>query len=422
MRTPARRICLITSGHIFSTPRLVKEAEALAEEGHEVSLVAGSFFAPGEPLDLAILERTGWPATLVRADHGPQMWLNRLRQHWLRRYRPSTRKLSLMRALRLNNPELPRLVDAAIATGADFFHGHCLGGLAAAAQAAARRGVPYGFDAEDFHAGETEVVEQDAFERAIVERITGAYLQGAALRTAASPLIAEEYRKTLGVPMEVVLNVFPRRHAPAQLSPARRITRATPARCYWFSQTVGPGRGLEQMFEVLARMQTPTELQLRGFVSSAHAARLNELANRAGMTRPLVFLPPASPEEMVRLAADAELGLSLEECRPRNRDLCLTNKIFVYLLAGLPQLLSRTTAQAALAPELGAAALLGDLTQPAETARQLDTFFSDPQRMESARHCAWELARKRFCWDVEKENLLRTLRTVLSGTAYHHSL
>ena len=39
------------------------------------------------------------------------------------------------------------------------------------------------------------------------------------------------------------------------------------------------------------------------------------------------------------------MGLSLEESRPRNRDLCLTNKVFVYLLAGIPQLLSHTAAQ-----------------------------------------------------------------------------
>ena len=41
MKPPARRICLITPGHVASTPRLVKNADALAAAGYEVHVVAG---------------------------------------------------------------------------------------------------------------------------------------------------------------------------------------------------------------------------------------------------------------------------------------------------------------------------------------------------------------------------------------------
>lgn len=414
MDKPAQRICLITPGHLSSAPRIVKEAEALQDAGYDVHLVSSSHYAPVEPLDQPILRRATWKNIRVRTAAGPQAFLRRLRRRWLRRFRPPVARLSLRQALLLHCPGLSRLMAAAADTRADFFHGHCVAGLAAAAQAAALRGVPYGFDAEDFHEAETVEVERDPFEGAIVRHIMGACLCGAKLLTAASPLIAAEYRKTRGVEMEVLLNVFPLRHALAEPPPARRISPATPARLYWFSQTVGPGRGLERMFEVMARMQTPVELHLRGFASDDNAAWLGGRAAQAGVARSLVFHPPASPDEMVRLAADAELGLSLEESRPRNRDLCLTNKIFVYLLAGIPQLLSQTTAQAAFAPELGSAAILGALERPAELAVRLDDFLSDADRIRAARQHAWHLARTRLCWEVEKNKLLVAVRRALS--------
>ena len=93
--------------------------------------------------------------------------------------------------------------------------------------------------------------------------------------------------------------------------------------------------------------------------------------------------------------------------------MCLANKIFVYLLAGIPQLLSDTAAQRALAPELGEAAILADLAQPDAVARQLDQFFADPAGVASARRKAWNLAVQRYCWEVEKFKFLESIQAAV---------
>lgn len=412
-----RRICLVTPGHLASTPRVVKEAEALSAAGYDVHLIASNHFPPVEPLDQAVLARATWRTTRVRAHAGTGALLNRLRRRWLRRFRPAADRLKLAQALTLLHPGLSRLVDAAVATEADFFHGHCVAGLAVAAQAAARRRVDYGFDAEDFHEAETVEVERDAFEGATVRLVMQAYLRGARLLTAAAPLIAEEYRQRHGVRMDVVLNAFPRRDAPPAPAPARRISASDPARFYWFSQTIGPGRGVERMLAVLAQMRTPARLQLRGSVGADYAAHLHRLAAGSGRADAVEFLPSASPDEMVRLAATADLGLSIEETQPRNRDLCLTNKVFVYLLAGIPQVLSHTSAQAVFAPELGDAGLLMDLDQPASAARRLDDFFQDESRVRAARAAAWRLGHERFCWEQEQVRLVQAFQRVVPEAA-----
>ena len=64
---------------------------------------------------------------------------------------------------------------------------------------------------------------------------------------------------------------------------------------------------------------------------------------------------------MARLAAQHDVGLASELSTPPNRAISLTNKVFTYLLAGIPVLLSNTPAQRGLAAELGEAAQVVDL-------------------------------------------------------------
>jgi hypothetical protein len=322
---------------------------------------------------------------------------------------------NVRRAARAHHAESLHLGAVAAGIRADLYVGHCLAGLPAAAHAAAARGVPYGFDIEDFHDSETATAARDPVERAAARLLQSRLLPKCRHLTAASPLIAQEYAALYRVKPDVVLNVFPKRQAPVAPIDPGPITATRPARFYWFSQTIGPGRGLEGVLAVMGRMQTPAELQLRGFVSPSYADHLQAVARTSGLKLPVKFLEPGPAAEMARLAAKADLGLSTEEPPPPlNRDLCLSNKIFVYLLAGIPQLLSLTAAQSAFATGLGDAGLSADLGDPATTARELDAFLTNPSRVAASRRQAWTLAQSRYCWDVEKDIFLRSLSLALN--------
>ena len=406
-------VCLVTPGHVASTPRLVKEADALADAGYRVHVVAGRHFAPADPLDAEILAAAKWTHTRVDYRGGPGCAARKLLRRVARRLMATAPLATPAMAACAHHAEIRRFARTAAAVGADFYFAHCLGGLPAAAQAAGARNVPYGFDAEDFHDAETTEAINDRTERTIRRTLHVRHLPGCAFMTAASPLIGRRYAEVYGVPApETVLNVFPLSHAPVAPADPGPITEERPARCYWFSQTIGPGRGLEAVITILARLRTPVELHLRGHVDAGYKARLQGNAYGEGLRRAIVFHSPGPPAEMARLAAPFDLGISSEEPPPLNRDLCLTNKVFVYLLAGIPQFLSRTRAQAALAPELGAAALLGDLERVNESAGMLDAFFAAPSQVAAARSAAWELGRGRFNWDREKERFLRAVREV----------
>jgi len=406
-------ICLVTPGHVSTTPRLVRSADALVAAGYRVHVVTGSPSPSHETFDRSILARVTWKHNSTRHRSAPGANVRKVRRQLARAAARWKKSLPTDAAALGLDAGADLLAAMAAETPAQLFFGHALGGLPAAAAAARTRGVPAAFDLEDFHDAETAYALASPVERRLRRTLQERLLPACRLLTCASPLIGVEVRATYGIAPLVLNNVFPLAEGPPVPVMPPPVTAEHPAILYWFSQTIGPGRGLEAMIEVAARMRLPAELHLRGQVDPAYASFLQSRAVAAGLKRPLRFLPLAPPAEMVRLATAAHLGLSVEESTPLNRDLCLTNKIFAYLMAGIPQLLTPTSAQRQLAPELRDAALLCDLSQADSAAGQVDELLSDPQRSAAARYTARTLAEERFCWDREQILLVEAVRRLV---------
>ena len=414
------RICLVTPGNVASNPRLVKEAQALRDAGYPLRIVAADIIPSLSPYDAEIFARLGCEHVRVslrtpRHRHIVRAGLQRAARLGMRVLGEAGNGLGM--ASWAHHPLSFDLGEAAARQPADLYLGHNLAALPAAARAADRHRARCGFDAEDFHCGELENTPANAHELAVRTIIERALLPRCQHLTAASPGIAQEYAQRYGVHMETILNVFPLSEAPVQ-PVAGHLARGEPPSLYWFSQTIGGQRGLEAVVRAMARMRVRARLRLRGNLSIGYLETLRTLARVAGgedLAQRIETLPIAPPSEMARLAAGHDVGLALEQVRPLNRALCLTNKIFVYLLAGLPVCMSRTPAQAALAAELGDAAWLADLDNPAAFANTLDDYLGDPGRQQRARATAWKLAHVRFNWDVEQSRFLAAIQSSLQS-------
>ncbi|WPU91656.1 glycosyltransferase [Mucilaginibacter sabulilitoris] len=117
-------------------------------------------------------------------------------------------------------------------------------------------------------------------------------------------------------------------------------------RLYWFSQTIGPGRGLEFFIKAMSKSRFSWQLNLRGNISPAYQ-RL--LANNVTMKDRLIFLPMLSNHELMDDLGNYDLGLALEPTSPPNKNLTISNKIFHYMSAGLPVIASNTAGQMEIA-------------------------------------------------------------------------
>jgi glycosyltransferase involved in cell wall biosynthesis len=390
-------VCFITPGHLSTDPRLVKEADAVAGRGARVSVVTGRFLPWAVRTDAVFRSR---PWDHVEVPFGPHAG----RPNWLAQsvVRHSSRIAGwLTGAGRLReagfHPAMLALERAAGRIAADLYVAHNLAALPAAARAARVHGSAYAFDAEDDHVEELPDTADNAGERRLRDEILRAYLPGAAFVTASSPMIAAALRERHGRDFTVIHNVFPLADASGLAEPAD----APAPRFYWFSQTIGPDRGLEQMLEILPAMRTRAALCLRGAPQAGYAQRLG--------SGPIEWLPVVEPDRVVRSCAGYAAGLSLETATTRNHQRCLSNKAFACLLAGTPVVLSDTPAQRALAAELGAAAMLIDLARPAEAAARLDGWLADAPGRRAAARAAWRIARERYNWDREQHAFLGLL-------------
>jgi glycosyltransferase involved in cell wall biosynthesis len=402
----AKRICLVSPGHLASNPRLVKEADALHDAGYVLKVVAGDTTPSVRPLDATILARAPWSVAKVNLGAYPHYIAKRLRQELARK--AFRWKLGATRiAPWALSPLTQNLAKAAVAERADLYIGHGLAALPAAAWAARYHGAKLGFDAEDDHVGELVADPVNQTEIAIRQRIEARFLPQCHHLTAASPGIAKAYRDRYGVNMTPILNVFPLSHAPSTVATYRPNNDGVLS-VYWFSQTVGPGRGLEQFIEAMGKTRRRITLSIRGSDLFGYSMHLKAYAASVGVVDSVHFLPSAAPEEMVRLAALHDVGLALELKTPPNHAIALSNKIFTYLLAGIPVLLSDTPAQRELAPELGPAARVSSLTDASALARTLDTW--DAKTLAAAKSEAWRLGQTRFNWDLEKALLLRAIK------------
>ncbi|MBD2593970.1 hypothetical protein H6G74_06460 [Nostoc spongiaeforme FACHB-130] len=405
-----QRICLVSPGHVASNPRLVKEANALHEAGFQVRVVAGDYMAAIRPLDQTILSEAPWAWVQVGLGSKPSYLARRLWQDVARRIAKTGWIPDISMAIWAHSLVSFQLAKAAVVEPADLYIAHNLAALPAAAIAAERHRAKLGFDAEDFHTGELPDTPEYQGEIAVRDRIERTFLPRCQHLTAASPGIAAAYAKRYSVHMEPILNVCPLSEAPT--SPNQ--PQASEPSLYWFSQTIGPGRGIESIVQAMGQMQTPVHLHLRGLLAAEYSEQLMALGQKVGVGDRLHILPPAPPSEMVRLAAPHDMGLCLELTQPLNRAICLTNKIFTYLLAGIPLLISKTPAQEEIYQQLKAAALLVNIEEPTTIAIALDDWFSHPDKFQQARVKAWELGRRFYNWDVEKQKFLHLIDRVLA--------
>jgi glycosyltransferase involved in cell wall biosynthesis len=404
-----RRICLVTPGNLAANPRVVKEADALQEAGYDVTAVVSDYSQGLRRFDDEISGQAKW--RVVRAPRASSERYVRAAARVAARVigRVGADIPSAIAAPASGGP-VATLRDAACGVAADLYIAHYTAALPAAGAAAERHGALLGFDAEDFHPGEGDGSPAEALRMAMVRAVEAEWLPRCKHLTAASPLIAKAYASAYGVPTPVsVLNVFPLKMAPKQAAQPRHPGALL--RAYWFSQTIGLDRGLQPFLQAMAQASTPIELDLRGADPWRHGATLLAMARDLGLGDRVRVLPMASPDEMVRLAAAYDVGLSLETDVSENRRLCLTNKIFTYLLAGVPVVMSDTPAQRLLAPDLGEAAALVSLADPKGIASALDRLAGS---LAVAKSEATRLGYERYNWESEKAALLQSVEAAFA--------
>lgn len=394
------RICLVGATHACHNPRLLREADSLAEAGHDVRVVAPCYMEELAQKDERQIARRGW--RYQRVDFRPTGLRGRQISGFIRGRRRLAQELfrgvkSARVAEYSYTAALPELIALAAGEWSDWFVAHSQAALPVAAAAASRRQARLGFDCEDLLAeGHSDPTD-------VVRLIEDKYLPRCSYISTPSKCIADYLMQHYGVDAPLVLyNVFPLSLADGLLPPAQRPASQT-LRLHWFSQTIGSGRGLEDAFAAVALLGAGVELHLRGLADMAY---VEGLTSRYNLQNKIFIHEPTDHDDLIRTMEGFDVGLALELSGDGNYSRTVTNKIGSYLLAGLAIAASDTPGQRELMREVGDTGFLYPSGEPQALATGLSHWLKDHVALRAAQQAAWDTARREFCWDREKEKLL----------------
>jgi len=400
-------------------PRVPKEAEALAAAGFEVAVVTSCL--PGS-------NRIQMPHSdafrVHRLNRRPPWWgrwRHRLMQRtaplWTRSMRPSVAAygslfVDLVRHLKCSSERSIRIA-------------HLEPAFLAANQAGCFGSICCDFEdwySEDLLPGSRSAELTAALKTAERSALNQSLACWCTSQAMAAALAAEYGSKE---PL-VVRNVFPRRFreaidgkwadrpAMAKVSAANKPFLPRPAEApvsfHWFSQTIGPGRGLEEVFAALAGVEGDWELHLRG--SLGNYGTWLETNCPPGVRSRLKLHALAGTDELTSRIAEHDVGLACEARQPRSRDVTITNKVFQYLQAGLAVVASDTSGQKEAARLAPGAVELYRAGDPESLRMLLQQLVLNREKLKAMRAAAWQ-AGSLLCWENEAPKLVESVEKAL---------
>jgi len=295
-----------------------------------------------------------------------------------------------------------RSARSAQAWGPDLLVSSDVPGLVGAVAAARRSGVPHLHDCHELYLESTHLTPREKRLLAPVERHA---MRRADVVTCVNRSIAEEYRARYGVRPVVVRNCAPRPVGRASADVRELAGLPASETVLLYQGGFAPGRGLEVLVRAAARLPTGTSLVLLG--DGHHRAVLEDLAAASGAGGSVHFLPAVAPDLLLPLTATASVGVVPYQPVSMNNRLALPNKVFEYVAAGLPVVVSDS-------PELrrvvedGRCGAVYDPYDETSLARAL-TEVLDPATYGATRAAARTYGEDN-CWEVERELLVTALR------------
>lgn len=401
-----RRYVIVSGFQVINNPRVVKEADAIAELGHEVIVLAAIHRALDLPRIEAMVRDRKWQhipvVDLTRT--GP---MNRLRGTWLRAMARLMREAgqrfgyehpmqlgyeagSLLRTARRLNADLYSLhLEKALWVGTKLIHD----------------GRAVRIDMEDWYSEDGLPADQSKRPLNMMRRDESFLLTNAVHSTTTSHVLAEALVQAYGCAMpEVIHNSF--------ASEERFVTdgciidrkdTSIPS-ITWFSQTIGPGRGLEALMLAVTMIDAPFEVHLRGTPRHGYIEQL--MADLSPEVRARIHVHPQVPqEELLSRLSEHDIGYCGELSDCASRHLTIPNKVFEYMRADLAIIASDTAGQkevAATAPEAVRLFAQGDAVALAGVLRPL---IEDADTRRKAAAASVMALEQHFSWEISKARL-----------------
>ena len=264
-------------------------------------------------------------------------------------------------------------------------------------------GNPLYYDSHEYFTEVPELVDRakvrkvwEKLERSLLPKVRNAYT--------VCQSIAEAYRYKYGTYFQVVRNV-PERMLPFEIGEDKKLGLGD-KKVILYQGALNVGRGLEPMIRAMQEIDNAV-LIIVG--DGDIAVQLQALVLRLSLQDKVKFLGRVPFDEVKHITVQADLGLSIEENLGLNYQYALPNKLFDYIQAGIPALVSDLPEMKKIVTDYKVGAIL-ESHQPSQMAKQITEILNNPSQLAE-----WKVNLKKaaseLCWENEKEKL----RLIYSG-------
>lgn len=244
-------------------------------------------------------------------------------------------------------------------------------------------------------------------ERALIRHADHCIFVGAA--------IEQWYVRQYGLRNTTVLYNCPPRQRVSPTNHFRKAFSIAPGvPIFLYQGVIGEGRGLRSLVEAFAALAGRAALVVMGY-----GALADWFAGQAARNKGIYFHPAVAPGRLLEYTAAADFGLSVIEGTSLSYEYCMPNKLFEYVMASKPVLVSPTREQAGFVRLNDIGEVAGDTSPAAIKAAVMRLLARD----QAALQAALARTREQYCWEGQ-EMTLRSVYVDVLGLqplrAQHH--
>jgi glycosyltransferase involved in cell wall biosynthesis len=415
------RILILIGGHLCTAPRPQKEAAALAAAGHDV-LVMGLWF------DAVLADRDQQLCAAIQSSDNTPPWrfqplLDFRGQNWRQQYQRSGMRIQaklaqqLFQKAQILSPALLGYGAKAMLRFARDYHAdltivHSEAGLWVGQQLQ-QQGYRVGVDFEDWFSQDLLPTAQAKRPIAWIKSLEASAIHHChyCLTTSQAMATAMAAAYDAAEPT-VIYNAFPPLDVCQHAQPYVDRKSQTVPSLHWFSQTIGPGRGLETLFAALPHVQSLVEVHLRGNCPNLYRDWLMSIIPAEWQDR-IVLHETVPNQELPMRIAEHDIGLALEIPYCPNKQFTTSNKLFQYLQAGLAVIATDTAGQREVLQVCPQAGQLIASDDPKSLAAAINHWVQYPEQLAIAKQAAAQVS-VALAWQTQADRLVERATAALS--------